>query len=569
MDPRSRAIVAVVGITDYAQEQLGDVVYVELPEIGRQVEQGQGGGGRRIGQGGERGLCAGLGRGGRGQRRRSPPTRPRSTPTRWARAGSSSCGSPTPSELDGLMDEAAYQALCRGAALMRYLPLTEADRARDAGGDRRPTRSTRCSPTCRRRRGSTGCSTCRGRWASSRSSARLGAMAAKNVAAGSVPFFIGAGAYRHHVPAAVDHLIQRGEFLTSYTPYQPEIAQGTLQYLFEFQTQVALLTGMEVANASLYDGATACAEAVLMANRVTAPQQGGAVGRAASALPRGHARPMRGSPAFELVGAGPGAGRRRGPRRPRSTARPPASSCRTPISSARSATTPSSRETCHDAGALLVVVVTEILSLGALTPPGEMGADIVAAEGQSIGNALNFGGPYVGLFATPRQIRAPDAGPARRRDRRCRGPARLGADAVDPRAAHPAREGDQQHLHQFRAVRARLHDPSVAARRGRADAAGAAQPRHGGRARRAARAGAAASSSSTRASSTNSRCGCRKPAAPVVEALAAARHPRRRAGQPLLSGAGRSRRSAAGGRDRDRRPPTTSTARRPGCAEVL
>jgi glycine dehydrogenase subunit 1 len=98
---------------------------------------------------------------------------------------------------------------------------------------------------------------------------RLAAMAAKNVAAGSVPFFLGGGVYRHHVPAAVDHLIQRGEFLTSYTPYQPEVAQGTLQYLFEFQTQVALLTGMEVANASLYDGATACAEAVAMAGRVT------------------------------------------------------------------------------------------------------------------------------------------------------------------------------------------------------------------------------------------------------------------------------------------------------------
>jgi glycine dehydrogenase subunit 1 len=97
----------------------------------------------------------------------------------------------------------------------------------------------------------------------------LSAMASCNIAAGSVPFFIGGGAYRHHIPAAVDHLIQRGEFLTSYTPYQPEISQGTLQYLFEFQTQVALLTGMEVANASLYDGATACAEAVMMANRLT------------------------------------------------------------------------------------------------------------------------------------------------------------------------------------------------------------------------------------------------------------------------------------------------------------
>ena len=94
-------------------------------------------------------------------------------------------------------------------------------------------------------------------------------MAARNVSAGSAPFFVGAGAYKHHVPASVDHLIQRSEFLTSYTPYQPEISQGTLQMLFEFQTQVANLTGMEVANASMYDGSTGCAEAVLMAHRIT------------------------------------------------------------------------------------------------------------------------------------------------------------------------------------------------------------------------------------------------------------------------------------------------------------
>src|SRR3977135_3050751 len=97
----------------------------------------------------------------------------------------------------------------------------------------------------------------------------LGRMAAKNTPAGSAPFFVGCGAYKHHIPASVDHLIQRSEFLTSYTPYQPEIAQGTLHYLFEFQTQVAMLTGMEVANASMYDGSTATAEAVLMAHRVT------------------------------------------------------------------------------------------------------------------------------------------------------------------------------------------------------------------------------------------------------------------------------------------------------------
>ena len=117
----------------------------------------------------------------------------------------------------------------------------------------------------------------------------LSRLAAKNVAAGSVPFFCGAGAYRHHVPAAVDHLIQRSEFLTSYTPYQPEIAQGTLQSLFEFQTQVALLTGMEVANASLYDGSTATAEAVLMAQRVTRRRKAILSGGLASALRRNDA----------------------------------------------------------------------------------------------------------------------------------------------------------------------------------------------------------------------------------------------------------------------------------------
>src|ERR1700727_2786547 len=97
----------------------------------------------------------------------------------------------------------------------------------------------------------------------------MSAIANRCLAAGSVPFFLGSGAYRRHIPATLDHLIQRSEFLTSYTPYQPEIAQGTLQVLFEFQTQVAALTGMEVAKASMYDGSTACAEAILMAHRLT------------------------------------------------------------------------------------------------------------------------------------------------------------------------------------------------------------------------------------------------------------------------------------------------------------
>ena len=94
-------------------------------------------------------------------------------------------------------------------------------------------------------------------------------LARQNLSAGEAPFFLGCGAYRHHVPASVDHLIQRGEFLTAYTPYQPEIAQGTLQMLFEFQTQVARLLGTDVANASMYDGSTACWEAIGMARRIT------------------------------------------------------------------------------------------------------------------------------------------------------------------------------------------------------------------------------------------------------------------------------------------------------------
>ena len=98
---------------------------------------------------------------------------------------------------------------------------------------------------------------------------QLGALARKNLAAGEAPFFLGCGAYKHHIPASVDHIIQRGEFLTAYTPYQPEIAQGTLQVLFEFQTQVARLFGCEVANASMYDGSTAMWEAIVMGHRIT------------------------------------------------------------------------------------------------------------------------------------------------------------------------------------------------------------------------------------------------------------------------------------------------------------
>jgi glycine dehydrogenase subunit 1 len=226
----------------------------------------------------------------------------------------------------------------------------------------------------------------------------LSALAARNVAAGSVPFFLGAGAYRHHVPASVDHLIQRSEFLTSYTPYQPEIAQGTLQVLFEFQTQVAALAGMEVANASMYDGSTACGEAVLMAHRLT---------RRKKAVLSGGLHPQYADVVATLAGmAGDDVGRL-----------PPDILASEDIAAAIDDQTscvvvqsPDFFGNLRDLapikaaaaakGALLIAIFTEAVSLGLVRSPGEMGADIVVGEGQSIGNALNFGGPYVGLFAT-------------------------------------------------------------------------------------------------------------------------------------------------------------------------
>jgi glycine dehydrogenase subunit 1 len=225
-------------------------------------------------------------------------------------------------------------------------------------------------------------------------------LARQNLSAGDAPFFLGAGAYRHHVPASVDHLIQRGEFLTSYTPYQPEIAQGTLQVLFEFQTQVARLLGCDVANASMYDGSTACWEAIGMARRITK--------RGKALLSSGlhphyvsvaktmakftgdalvHDAPtLDAAPDIDALIAGIDKD----------------TSCvvvQYPDILGRIADLTPLAEAAHAAGALLVAVVTEPVALGAILSPGEMGADIVVGEGQSIGVGLQFGGPYLGLFA--------------------------------------------------------------------------------------------------------------------------------------------------------------------------
>ena len=232
---------------------------------------------------------------------------------------------------------------------------------------------------------------------------QLGAMAAKNLAAGAAPFFIGCGAYRHHVPASVDHLIQRGEFLTSYTPYQPEIAQGTLQVLFEFQSQVARLTGMDVANASMYDGSTATTEGVFMARRVTRRKKA----LISSGLHPHYVSVLKTLCRFtedELAVGEPGLDGIPGDDADWLLSRIDGeTSCvvvQNPNLFGHIADLSPLADACRARGALLIVVVTEAVSLGAVKSPGEMGADIVVGEGQSIGNALNFGGPYVGLFAT-------------------------------------------------------------------------------------------------------------------------------------------------------------------------
>lgn len=224
----------------------------------------------------------------------------------------------------------------------------------------------------------------------------------KNLAASGAAFFIGGGAYRHHVPATVDHLIQRSEFLTAYTPYQPEISQGTLQALFEFQTQVAQLYDMEVANASMYDGSTGTGEAVLMAHRATKRKK---------AIVSGGVHPQY----IEVIENLSDFGNKQVVKLP---ANPTGvediisqldkeTSCvvvQTPNFFGELSDFTALAEAVHAVKALLIVVVTEVVSLGAVKAPGTMGADIVVGEGQSIGVGLNFGGPYVGLFATTKKL---------------------------------------------------------------------------------------------------------------------------------------------------------------------
>ena len=281
---------------------------------------------------------------------------------------------------------------------MRYLPLTDADRAAmlaTIGVDSVDALFRDVPPHARLPGQIAGLPDHKGEMEVERHLSRL---AAKNVTAGSVPFFVGAGAYKHHVPASVDQLLLRGEFLTSYTPYQPEVTQGTLQYLFEFQTQVALLTGMEVANASMYDGATGTAEAVLMAARQTKRNK---------VILSGGLHPHYAQVVETTCGVMGMDVRTQAPDWKNAEdltalldGETSAIVVQTPSLFGHLRDFTALCEAAHAKGALVIVVVTEVVSLGLLPSPGSMGADIVVCEGQSIGNGLNFGGPYVGLFAT-------------------------------------------------------------------------------------------------------------------------------------------------------------------------
>ncbi|MDQ6788057.1 MAG: aminomethyl-transferring glycine dehydrogenase subunit GcvPA [Acidobacteriota bacterium] len=224
-------------------------------------------------------------------------------------------------------------------------------------------------------------------------------LAEKNSAARKTSF-LGAGAYSHYSPTIVDHLIQRSEFFTSYTPYQPEVTQGTLQYIFEFQTLVCQLTGMDVANASMYDGSTAMAEAFLMAQRVTRRDK---VVIAETVHPEylevAKTYTQHGDLQIETVHFDKKTGRTLADDLNKLDDKTAALVVQSPNFFGCIEDLQSLADRAHEVGALFIVVVTEAISFGLLKSPGACGADIVVAEGQSFGIPLSYGGPYVGLFA--------------------------------------------------------------------------------------------------------------------------------------------------------------------------
>ncbi len=234
--------------------------------------------------------------------------------------------------------------------------------------------------------------------------AELQRLAGRNGASDRFTCFLGAGAYDHYVPSVVWHLVGRGEFLTAYTPYQAELMQGELQAGYEYQSMLCELTAMDVANASMYDGASALAEAAVMARDLTRRSEvlvSTAVHPEYRQVLHTYVRSL-GLTVVEV------------PHREGSTDladmeralsdRTAALICQHPNFFGSLEDGAALAELAHRAGALLVVAIADPLSLGILEPPGAWGADIVAGEGQSLGNHLNFGGPYLGMLATRQEF---------------------------------------------------------------------------------------------------------------------------------------------------------------------
>ncbi|KAJ3450167.1 glycine cleavage system p-protein [Anaeramoeba flamelloides] len=227
----------------------------------------------------------------------------------------------------------------------------------------------------------------------------------KNLDITNFPFFLGGGVYKHNIPSTVDYLTQRGEFLTAYTPYQPEVSQGTLTAIFEFQTQVARITGMQVSNASMYDGSTALGEAVLMACRST---------RRKKVIVGGGVHPQYIQVIDSVTKFSKKVECEYMPVDPNGVeiekliqSVDKTTACvvvQNPTFFGHIHDLERLAAACHKHKALLVVGFTEALSLGAVKSMGEMGADIAAGEGQSFGIPMSFGGPHLGLFATSKKL---------------------------------------------------------------------------------------------------------------------------------------------------------------------
>ena len=213
--------------------------------------------------------------------------------------------------------------------------------------------------------------------------------------------FLGGGVYSHFSPTVVDHLIQRSEFFTSYTPYQPEVTQGTLQYIFEFQTLVCQLTGMDVANASMYDGSTAMAEAILMALRVSRKRNKVLVAETVHPEYFEVAKTYTQHADIELdkIRFDEKSGRILTDDLTKLDEETAAIVIQSPNFFGCIEDLKNIADKAHEVGALLIVAVTEAVSFGLLKTPGACGADIVVAEGQSFGVPMSFGGPHVGMFA--------------------------------------------------------------------------------------------------------------------------------------------------------------------------